>query len=357
MPCNRHPGQGAGARIDVGRHREVDDQQLLTLGETVADGGDPLAIEEGLVRRGHGDDRADRGRCLDRFLEVHGLSVGVIGHHLQRPCGCSVGDNHPSVGVPGPHQPQRLPRHFSRPENQNLAIRGREVFVQGSLDQGHQGHRPPRQFGLGPDPLGEMERLVKSLIEDTAEKPRLVRDLVGLFGLARDLGLTNHHRIEGRGDAKEVADRGSTEVDVEGVVVGKLAPTVREIGQGPSEVKQQRVGMDASVAAEVELDAVAGAEIDELGKAREARQLDEVFTRKITGKRGRCQCLDGDGPIGCSDNTDPIQYSLPRAILRESAPTMRHAGVKPAHGGTNCSLEGVVPVVWHGFARSPPPRH
>ena len=45
-----------------------------------------------------------------------------------------------------------------------------EVLVESSFDQGHQGHRSPGELGLGADPLGEVEGLVKGLIEDAAEQ-------------------------------------------------------------------------------------------------------------------------------------------------------------------------------------------
>ena len=131
-----------------------------------------------------------------------------------------------------------------------------------------------------------MKCLVESLVEDPSEETTLVRDLVRLFGLAGDLSLAHHHRVEGGGDAKEVADRGATEVDVELVVTGKLTRAVGEVGEAAPEVEEQWIGVDACLTAEVELDPIAGAEVDKLRETGEAGELNQLFTRKF----GRHRC-------------------------------------------------------------------
>ncbi len=117
-----------------------------------------------------------------------------------------------------------------------------------------------------------------------------MRDLVRLLGLAVDLGLADHHRVEGGGDPEEVAHRGATEMDVEPVVIGKLTGAVGEVGQAATEVEEQGIGVDARLSAEVELDPVAGAEVHELRETGKPRKLDQVFAREL-GRQRCCRQL------------------------------------------------------------------
>ncbi len=130
-----------------------------------------------------------------------------------------------------------------------------------------------------------MKCFVEGLVEDPSKETALVRDLVRLFGLAGDLGLTYHHRVEGGGDAEQVAHRGATEMDVEPVVIWKLTCAVGEVGEAAPEVKEKGIGVDAGFTAEVEFDPVARAEVDKLRKTGQPSELDQVFSGEL-GRQG-----------------------------------------------------------------------
>ncbi len=193
---------------------------------------------------------------------------------------------------------------------------------------------------------------MKGLVEDPAEQAGVVRDLVRLLGLAGDLGFPDHHRIERRGDAKQMANRRSPEVDVQTVVVRKLALVVGEIGETAPEVKQEGVGVDPGFTAKVELDPVAGAEVDQLGESSEARELDQVLARKIDRQRRGGELIHVDASIRGADDTDTVQKSSSRQDSTRPRPECRHARVKAADTGEKRRI-APSPYPWVNNGRSP----
>jgi len=152
---------------------------------------------------------------------------------------------------------------------------------------------------------------------------------VRLLGLTGDLGLTDHHRVEGGGDSKEVADSGTAEVDVELVVTGKLTCAVGEVGEAAPEVEEQGIGVDARFTAEVELDPVAGAEVDKLRKTSEPGKLDEVFAGKLGRQRCSRQLVHVHGAVRGAYDADVIQaLGLPAESLRDIGERFSHTAVK-----------------------------
>ena len=85
------------------------------------------------------------------------------------------------------------------------------------------------------------------------------------------------------------------------------ADAIRQIVEAAAEVEEQGVGVDPGLAAEIELDPVAGSEVDELGKTGEARQVDEVLPRKLGRQRCRRELIHVDCTVGRSDDADAIQ--------------------------------------------------
>ena len=132
-------------------------------------------------------------------------------------------------------------------------------------------------------------------------------DLVCFFGLPRDLRFADHHRIEGRGYSKEMADRRPSKMDIEVVVFRQLTLAVGQIGEIAAKVEEQGVGMDSRFSAKVELDAVAGPEVDELGETCKPSELDQVFARKVGRQGGRRELVDMNGTIRGADDADTIQ--------------------------------------------------
>jgi len=147
-----------------------------------------------------------------------------------------------------------------------------------------------------------------------------VGDLVRLLGLPRDLRFADHHRVECRGDSKEVPYRRRPEMNVEAVVFRQLALTVGEIGETAAKVEEQGIGVDPRLPAEVELDPVAGPEVDELGETRKTGELDQVLAWKVGRQSGRRELVD----------TNPVP---PGRILRHNAAQFSHREVKLASTG------------------------
>jgi hypothetical protein len=96
-------------------------------------------------------------------------------------------------------------------------------------------------------------------------------------------------------------------MDVKAVVFWQLALSVGEIGEAAAKVEKQWVGVDPRLPAEVELDPVAGPEVDELGETRKTGELDQVLSWKVGRQSGRRELVDMHGAIRGADDADTIQ--------------------------------------------------
>ncbi len=163
--------------------------------------------------------------------------------------------------------------------------------------------------------FGRWKRVVEGLVEDTAEQAGLVSGLVSLFDLAGDLGLADHHRVQSRRDAKKMASRRSTEMDVELVVLGQSRRALREIGKAAPQMKEQRVGMESGQAAEVDLHPVAGRKVDHLREAGEPGELDELLLREILRQACLGKLLDGGCAVAGADDADAVHVALRQGMI------------------------------------------
>ncbi len=133
-------------------------------------------------------------------------------------------------------------------------------------------HRFPGDAGLGADTLGDRERAVEGLVEDRARGAGTGRRHVLLLHLPEDLRLADHHRIEARRDAEEMADRVAAVVDVEVGREGRSLdrPRAREERLDGGRDDRWRLGDPGD-----DLDAVAGREDRGLVHAGDRLQLPE----------------------------------------------------------------------------------
>ena len=131
-------------------------------------------------------------------------------------------------------------------------------------------------------------------------------DLLCFFGLPRDLRFSNHHRIEGRGHSKEVANRRPSEMDIEVVVFWQLTLAVGQVREIAAKMEEQGVGMDSRFSAKVKLDAVAGPEVDEFGETSKPSELDQVFARRKSAGRA----------AAASWSTSTVRYEAPTTPIR-----------------------------------------
>ncbi len=107
----------------------------------------------------------------------------------------------------------------------------------------------------------------------------------------------------------------STEVDVELIVLGKSCRASGEVGEAAAQVKEQRVGMQPRQAAKVDLDPVAGREIDHLRKSGKAGQLDELLLRERLRQIRLGELLDGGCAVAGADNADAVHTTLRQGMI------------------------------------------
>ena len=110
-----------------------------------------------------------------------------------------------------------------------------------------------------------------------------------------------------------MANGGSTEVNIEAVILGQLALAVGEIRETAAEVEEQGVGVNTRFATEIELDPVAGPEVYELGKTGETGKLDQILSREVARQSGRRELVDMNGAIRGANDADTIQTQCLRA--------------------------------------------
>ncbi len=186
--------QARNRGVDVAGHRDVDEEER------------PLAaLGAGRLHVGARDDEAGGSRPAD-----HDVGPGQLGAERlegRRPAAQSgrellgLLERAPAQdGGPRPvaHQvPGRQLAHLARPHQEDVALAKLAEDLQRQLHR-HRGDRDrvPADTGLAAHSLGGGDRPVAKCVQDRPQRPRLLRNLVGLLHLPEDLGLTEHHGIE-----------------------------------------------------------------------------------------------------------------------------------------------------------------
>ena len=196
-------------RVDVTGQREVDEGQR-TRG-TRAGGGDLGEPDQRLGRPGAGDDHVGldelgaEGRQRQRGGGVLGReTVGASGRAVEHrdPRGSAAGE----VG-------DRERRHRTGADDDGPGTRELDAAaLQRGTDQGGGGAIDRR---LGVRTLADPQRLLEEGVEGRADAAVLLALAQRLAGLAEDLSLADHHRVETGGHLEEVGDRAVVVVDVE----------------------------------------------------------------------------------------------------------------------------------------------
>ena len=97
--------------------------------------------------------------------------------------------------------------HLARSDEQHLLLRdrGEDAFGQSHRGGGHR-HYVGTDRGIAADFLGNREGPLKQLVQRGAERARSLGRAHRPLQLTEDLRLTQHHRVQSRGDAKGVTD-------------------------------------------------------------------------------------------------------------------------------------------------------
>jgi len=66
---------------------------------------------------------------------------------------------------------------------------------------------PETNSGLGANLLTHLESSLKDSVQDATRKPGGAGDLIGVFDLARNLGLAEQHRVQTSGNTEKVTHR------------------------------------------------------------------------------------------------------------------------------------------------------
>ena len=85
-------------------------------------------------------------------------------------------------------------------------MKGAEDFLRKFHRDRTDGHAAPLNVGLGANLFGDIERLLKGLVQTAAGMFMLERKLVGLFELTENFRLAQDHRVESAGDLEQVFD-------------------------------------------------------------------------------------------------------------------------------------------------------
>ena len=271
----RHAGQLGARRVDVARHREVDQQQRPP-GARGHHHRELLGAEDQVRRGGGGDDdvgprelvgqRVERDRRRRRSAapaRSRARAGGWRRTSSRTPCSCSA------RAVPSAVSPAPMMSDVAAAE---VAER-----VAGGVDgDGGDAGAADGDGGVGAHALAGRQRGAEELVGQRAGGLGRERRLVGALDLALDLGLADDHRLEAAGHAVEMSRR---------VAVAQRVDPFEQLGRPDAGAARER------------------------GRARRSRP------RRRRRPRGRARC-------GCrSRGRPPRRSSSPTSSrIRRSAP-------------------------------------
>ena len=158
----------------------------------------------------------------------------------------------------------------------------------------------PVDVGLGVRALADAQGLLEQHVERGADGAGLLADAQRLAGLAQDLALAEHHRVQPGGDVEQVRDRAVVVVHVEvrQHLVGRLAGALAD---------HPRDRLDAAVEAVdvgVDLGAVAGGEHRRLGDVLALGDLADQLLHALGVEGDPLQDRDGGRVVGDAHDQD-----------------------------------------------------
>ena len=197
-------GQILDAGLDVAGYRQVghEHRAVSPCPEALAHG---LAAEDGLGAPRAGDHDVCIGKKVLHLVQAEGTTAAQPGHHFGA-IPAAVG-HHQSAHALFPEVPGGELDHLAGADQQGLALAqvAKDLAGQGDGGEGHR-DRMRADIGLGAYSLGDREGMLEEPIEDLSEQAGPGRGVIGHLGLSEYLWLTEHQRIETRGDSQQMDD-------------------------------------------------------------------------------------------------------------------------------------------------------
>jgi len=305
---------------DVPWHGDVD-QEHRPVSPAGEGGGDHVAMDQGFGARGRGDDDVRLGQVSRDLVERDGVGVELGGERVGAFHG-PVGDHHASGallvqvsrrqldGFPGADQQGRLFRQIA----EDLACQAHS----GECD----GNRAGPDGGIRAHLLGDGKRMLKQAVEQGADGAGLARDAEGLFHLPQYLGFAEHHGIEPRGHAEDVAHGGLVMVGIE-----ELAEHLARQGMVPGQPFGDRC-LSRLGQMTIELRPVAGGEDDGLGGGRGLDQAGKRRTELRFGEVHALPDLDRCSAVIDAEREQGHERDVRTGGLRSGSEILRDVGVQ-----------------------------
>ena len=309
------PGTVAHARVDVARHRDVDQHAAAgpcASAATSSSSSRPTIWcgDAGGARRRCRRARARRGRSSKRTR----LAAEAL-RQADRAVVAAVGHEH-RLARRGRAARARSARRSRRRRSRARARSVRSPRTSARQLDRHRGHRHARARR---SPVSVRTRLPAA---SASRNSRFVigpvdaldeRQLVGALDLALDLGLADDHRVEPGGDAEQVARRRRCRAASRGAPsssVGRMPGLARE------HAERGVLGLDRVAGDEVELGAVAGGDRDGLVDARRARRA-RASTRAARPSGSASRSRSASGAVLCE--TPSASSSLSQLVAPRPA--------------------------------------
>ncbi len=173
-----------------------------------------LEREEVAGRARRADHEVGELQVAPEILERHGRTV-ELARELDGAIERAVRE-HQRADAVRLEMPRDELRHLARADQHRGLVRERLEDLQREVDRDRaDGDAPRRDAGLGAHALRDRERLVEDAVEDGAGRARLGGEVVEALQLAEDLRLADHHRVEARRHAEEMADGVAVVMDEE----------------------------------------------------------------------------------------------------------------------------------------------
>ena len=188
---------------DIARHRQIEHEHRSMFARLQC-GAHLLQIKNRRATRGRGDDDVGVGQMCGQIGQWQGLRAVLLGQRLRIGEG-AIGHQHAMHagidqvacgqfdGVAGADQQYRC-----------LAQIGKDLARETHGSECHR-HRTGADAGFRARSLGDRKRILEQAIERGVDTADIDGYLVGDFELAKNLRLTEYHRIEPGGDAEHVA--------------------------------------------------------------------------------------------------------------------------------------------------------
>ncbi len=293
----------ADLRVDVPRQGDVD-QQDRPVAAPGRDAREAPGRQDRLVRAGAGDDDVgllqpvDPLRVGDR-LDGRGPAAAEPLGHLDRPGVRAVGDPDP-LGAGGQQVDQGHLAHFAGPDHEYRLVVEPGEDLPGQVDgRAADAETAGGDARGGVDVLGDRQGLLEERVEPLARGAGRPGGFERLAGLADDLRLAEHHRVDRAGHPEQVPHRLQVFVGVKRVGEFFGRDPVK-LADEPGDLVDARVALDRPC--DVKLHPVARREQDHLGGRVLRLEPGQGRGHGVRAEGDLLALLDGGRPVIAADD-------------------------------------------------------